>query len=705
VDESGRTRIALHIVESLYALAVAAWLALPLAEHLGLRTGLDPGWGAARVTAVVPALAWPLAAVAVVFFLGKLAAIPLARVRPALFDATRPLPVCSNLALSAGVIALLVVATLRDAASGRYFAALPLPQYGAFGISLAWNATSIGVLLGSLNRRDPVYREYLRFRREGGGRVAIAGLTPHGIQQRLALTYIPLILAIIVVLSWVLMRDYSRTLLGAVIDGGLSLAERTAGTVKANADDLIAVEDVLAGEAARNRNAHLPFRAISLYWRAPKGGAVSVPVSTDHAREGTTAPAGEEPADTGYRLLDGGTVYEFRSPVSLGGKSLGWVGVEYARDVIWEPVFRSQVKVALIAALFVYASVFLTWVFGQAVVFPILYLRMSVSRIAAKLQHMIAGELPVSTDELQYRDLVKTRDEIRGLSGEIGHMTTVIRGVLPYISTSTLRHAAREVTTAKMVDLVYLFTDIRNFTSYCEGRPPEKILEMLNQYLDLQAKVIAEWKGDIDKYVGDEVFARFEGPKKELRACTAALVIRTRMAEERLRARRSGAEPISIGIGISSGKAVFGPVGAEARKDFTAIGDNVNLGARLEGANKTYGTKTLVSETVARAVQDAFLLREIDLLTVKGKQQPVRIYELLQRKGKAEARIVELAQVFERGLRAYRRQQWAAAQKEFRHLVERYRDEPSRVFLRRIATYASRPPGTDWDGVFNLTVK
>jgi adenylate cyclase len=704
VDEANRTRIALHVVESLYALAVAAWLTLPLAEAAGLLPAhLGAGWGAAAATRTVGPFAWPIAAAAAGLFLWKLLSVFLGRKLPALCDPVRPVPISLNIALSAAVIALLVATTLREASSGRWFAALPLPQYGVFAVSLVWNATSIAVLLGAFNRRDPSYREYLAFRRTGDAHAP--GLTAHGIQQRLAFTYIPLILAIIVVLSWVLMRDYSRTLLEAVIDGGMSLAERTAGTVKANADDLIAVEDVLEGETARNRVARLPFSAISLYWKAPRTGNVSVAVSTDRSRVGAEAPAAEEPSRTDQRLLSGGEIYEFRSPVVLGGKSLGWVGVEYARDVIYEPVYRTQVKVALFAALFVYASAFLTWVFGQAVVFPILYLRMSVSRIASALQGMISGRLRVSPDRLQYRDLVKTRDEIRSLSGEIGHMTTVIRGVLPYISTSTLKHAAGETAKARKVDLVYLFTDIRGFTSYCEGRPPEDILTMLNRYLDLQASVIAEHGGDIDKYVGDEVFARFEGAKKELRACTAALAIRVAVREEQQKARGAGEEPISIGIGINSGHAVFGPVGTGDRKDFTAIGDEVNLAARLEGANKIYGTRTLVSESIARGVAAAFLMREIDLLTMKGKRQPVRIYELLQRRTRAEPKVVELARVFELGLRAYRRQQWPAAEKAFSYLATKYRDEPSRVFLRRVASFASHPPGKDWDGVFNLTVK
>ena len=310
-----RTRIVLHAVEAVYALAAAAWIAIPLAGAVGIDAGIAARWGAAAAAGAAPSVRYALAAAAALVVVLKLAAIPLDRAFPALGDPTRPVPIGLNIALSAGVIALLAVPMLRDAASGRYFAALPLPQYGAFAVSLAWNATSIALLLGWLNRRDPSYREYLEFRRHGGGRAAIAGLTPHGIQQRLALTYIPLILLIIAVLSWVLMRDYSRTLLATVIDGGLSLAERTAGTVKANADDLIAVEDVLEGEAARNRGAHLPFGAITLYWKAPRTGTVTVAASTDGARKGTAVPAGEEPAATGTRLPVVGTTADF---VDLG---------------------------------------------------------------------------------------------------------------------------------------------------------------------------------------------------------------------------------------------------------------------------------------------------------------------------------------------------------------------------------------------------
>ncbi len=700
-----RTRIVLHVVETLYALAAAAWVAIPLARAAGIGAGIGPSLD----PAAAPLLTYALAGAAALVAAWKLASIPLGRPIPAACDPTRPLPIGLNIVLSSGVIALLVVPMLREAASGRWFAALPLPQYGVFAVSLAWNAISLALLLGSLNRRDPSYREYRAFLRAGGSRAPVAGLTPHGIQSRLALTYIPLILAVVVVLSWVLMRDYSRTLLDAVIDGGMSLAERTAGTVKANADDLIAVEDVLEGEAVRNRDAHLPFGAISLYWKAPKTGMVTVAASTDVARKGATVPAGDEPSASGYRLLDGGSRYEFRSPVILAGTSLGWVGVEYSRDVIYEPVFRSQVKVTVIAALFVYAAVFLTWVFGQAVIFPILYLRMSVAEIADALGGMVTGRIRASTDMLQYRDRVTTRDEIRSLSGEIGNMTTVIRGVLPYISFSTLKHAGREKEEgekeAAKSDLAMLFTDIRDFTSFSEGKPPEEVIGTLNRCHEMQASAILENQGDIDNYVGDGVFARFDGPGKVLHACRAALAIRTAMAGDRKAGAGTGAPTFSVGIGISAGPVVTGPVGARERRHFTAIGDQVTLASRLESANKQYGTRTLVTESVAQAAAREFLFREIDLVRLKGTRNPARIYELLLPKAKAGPRAVELVRVFKAGLAAYRAANWAEAAKAFTHLAETYKDLPSRLFLARTRQFAARPPAKGWNGVSVLDAK
>ena len=210
---------------------------------------------------------------------------------------------------------------------------------------------------------------------------------------------------------------------------------------------------------------------------------------------------------------------------------------------------------------------------------------------------------------------------------------------------------------------------------------------------------------DIDKFVGDAIMAVFEGPRKELAACKSAMQIRAAMAEDKEQRRLGGKRVLSIGIGINSGPVVVGSVGAKDRMDFTSIGDTVNLAARLEGANKTYGTKSLITATVQAKVREQFLCREIDLLTVKGKRQPVRIYEVLQELKKAGEKLREIKKYFEGGLSLYRKQLWAEAQKAFRFLVQRYQDEASEVFLRRIELFRKSPPPEDWDGVFNLTVK
>jgi class 3 adenylate cyclase len=281
----------------------------------------------------------------------------------------------------------------------------------------------------------------------------------------------------------------------------------------------------------------------------------------------------------------------------------------------------------------------------------------------------------------------------------------VIRGVIPYISASTLRHADRETPSTERRELAFLFTDMRGFTTLCEGLAPDKVVQLINHYLDLQSTVILANGGDIDKFVGDEIMAVFEGARKELAACRSAMQIRVAMAEDKEQRRLGGERVLSIGIGIHSGPVVFGSVGAKDRMDFTSIGDTVNLAARLEGANKTYGTKSLITGTVQAKVREQFLCREIDLLTVKGKRQPVRIYEVLQELKAAGEKLREIKKYFEAGLSLYRRQLWAEAQRAFRILVERYQDEASEVFLRRIELFRRSPPSADWDGVFNLTVK
>jgi class 3 adenylate cyclase len=717
VSRDRAQRFILHALEFLYSLILLAWLALPLVRPLSgiaevlrlpdllrLPAELLPEAEQGIARAVVAALVYLIPAIR----LYKLACLFLAPARPGLADPRRSFPILLSLASSALALVAILVPVIRQAASWRYFAGLSPVLVALFFLSLAHNAFFLSLLIARLNSKDESYRDYLEFRRAGAGRPGgfLRTLLAQGIQKRLVVSFTALILLVIVVLSLVLMRNFSRTLLTAVIENGKELADSTANVIRANFGDDIALDDYFRIEARKNAEAVFRFDELTYYRRGAAGGEFRVAASTAPAWIGESLSEPDFSLErTGYRFDPELELYEFRAPVLVHNILIGFVRLAYARQVIYEPFFRAQLQVILIAALFLYATVFLVYVVGRGIVFPILFLRMSVNSIARTLAGMIKGKVRISTELLQYQDRVHTRDEIKLLSDEIGNMTTVIRGVIPYISASTLKHSERENPTTERRELAFLFTDVRDFTTLCEGLAPDKVVELINHYLDLQSTVILANGGDIDKFVGDAIMAVFEGPHKELAACRSAMLIRSAMAEDKEQRRLGGERVLSIGIGIHSGPVVVGSIGAKDRMDFTSIGDTVNLAARLEGANKTYGTKSLITGTVEAKIREQFLCREIDLLTVKGKRQPVRIYEVLQEQKQAGDKLREIKKYFEGGLSFYRKQLWAEAQKAFDLLARRYQDEASEVFLRRIALYRKAPPPGDWDGVFNLTVK
>lgn len=259
-------------------------------------------------------------------------------------------------------------------------------------------------------------------------------------------------------------------------------------------------------------------------------------------------------------------------------------------------------------------------------------------------------------------------------------------------------------------ELTVLFSDIRGFTSFSEQMSPENLVKFLNEYLSRMTDIIFKYAGLLDKYMGDAIMAIWgaplEQPDHPLRACYTALDMVAELRTWREKWRDQGMPVLNIGVGINTGPMVVGNMGSEKRFDYTVMGDSVNLASRLEGLNKLYGTSIIISEFTYSFVQGEILGRELDLVRVKGKDQPVRIYELLARSSAATSEQRELVQEFQAGLTAYQNRQWSKAEAIWKNILQKFPgDEPSKLYVERCRMLMQNPPPPDWDGVYSVTTK
>jgi len=262
----------------------------------------------------------------------------------------------------------------------------------------------------------------------------------------------------------------------------------------------------------------------------------------------------------------------------------------------------------------------------------------------------------------------------------------------------------------RKTELSVLFSDIRGFTSISEALDAQELANLLNGYLTEMTGVIFKNRGLLDKYIGDAVMAfwgaPFEEPHHAEKACRAALDMLAKLREMQAEWKAAGRPVLEIGIGINSGIASAGNMGSKRRFAYTAIGDAVNLASRLEGLNKEFGTRIVLSEFTVGLFGDAkFVTRELDLIRVKGKLKPVRIYELLGNETSPEE-IVAMAGEFSAARAAYIERNWAEAARRFEQFLQRWpNDGPAQVALARCKEFIAEPPPSDWDGVYEMKHK
>ena len=265
------------------------------------------------------------------------------------------------------------------------------------------------------------------------------------------------------------------------------------------------------------------------------------------------------------------------------------------------------------------------------------------------------------------------------------------------------------------------FTDIQSFSAFSEKLTASELVALLNQYLTDMTDVLLENNGTLDKYIGDAIVAFYGAPidvdNHEYWACKTAIEMQDKLAILREGWQEEGdrwpeiVHNMQNRIGISSGQMVTGNMGSEARMNYTMMGDNVNTAARLESSAKQYGIYIQIADSTYQAVKEKVVVRDLDNVRVLGKNEPVKVWELISETGQEPDQYKKILPAYHEALDLYKNQEWSKAIEAFKasdELEEMFggrKTNPSRIYIPRCEHYLENPPGEDWDGVWTLTSK
>ena len=258
--------------------------------------------------------------------------------------------------------------------------------------------------------------------------------------------------------------------------------------------------------------------------------------------------------------------------------------------------------------------------------------------------------------------------------------------------------------------LTAFFSDIKGFSTFSEKLTPKELVNLLNLYLTEMTDVVLEYGGTVDKFVGDAIVAFFGAPVSyedhAKRACYASLDIQKKSVELRERWKKEGHPEVYTRIGLNTGPMVVGNMGTTRKMNYTIMGDAVNLASRLEGANKPYGTYIMLGESTYLVAKDSIEARELDSIRVMGKSEPVRVYELIARKGELDRAKTSVIESYNKGLSYYKERKWDDAISQFKMaLMTDSNDGPSKTYINRCNEFKASPPLDNWDGVYVMKEK
>jgi adenylate cyclase len=301
---------------------------------------------------------------------------------------------------------------------------------------------------------------------------------------------------------------------------------------------------------------------------------------------------------------------------------------------------------------------------------------------------------------------------LEDISREKRMKTTMSRYMTPGVVEQVMALGDDALMVGERKDVTILFSDIRGYTTLTENLGASEVVALLNQYFETMVEAVFHCEGTLDKFIGDALMAVFGAPlalnppeSHGWMAVKSALDMRKRLVE--FNDSRPEEDPFRFGIGISSGEVVSGNIGSQKRMDYTVIGDAVNLSSRLEQLTKEYGCDIILSEFTLSLCSDRVWVRELDKVRVKGKNQPVGIYELLQSSSEPiDGETQKFLELYKNGREAYISRNFQKAISFFETaLVMRPNDKPVEVHIERSLSYLEVSPPEDWDGVHTMTTK
>ncbi|EOQ98140.1 adenylate/guanylate cyclase catalytic domain protein [Leptospira wolbachii serovar Codice str. CDC] len=375
-------------------------------------------------------------------------------------------------------------------------------------------------------------------------------------------------------------------------------------------------------------------------------------------------------------------------------------------------VYKSQKTNLYIAGIGLCSALIFVFFFSKTITKPVLQLLTATLEIAKG--NFKIGIKPTTQDEVglltkYFIDMGAGLEEREKVKNILGSMIDPVVVQEAMVDLAALKRGSETHITA-------FFSDVASFSTISEQLKSADLAALLNEYLSAMTLLLKKHEGVLDKYIGDAIVGIFNAPvpvlDHELKAARASVDMVMKLAELREYWTANNlyskeAQVMDARIGLNSGPAKVGFMGTDALASYTMMGDTVNLAARLEAAGKDYGVNILITDPIRDAIQGEMVTRYLDLVRVKGKNEPVKIHELIGYRSLVTPNAIEAAEIYESGFKAYLGQNWESAIKLFTEAekTKASKDKSSRMLIERCEEYKLNPPGSDWDGVFTRTHK